>query len=210
MDNMTETAKEFHEKKALVVRNVLPKVLCDRFTQHLWQLKEEGITIDDDPQSPLSPSAYGVKLFEFYAEQSVERFSTMLGVDLASTYVYSRIYMPGEELKNHRDRVECEISCTVNLGRKGPIWPIYYAYEEEDKDTEREHKVLLEPGDMIWYRGCEVWHWRNPYTEAGPDDWTAQMFLHYVDKNGPYADRAYDHRGVWEKYFNRGKTAPRT
>lgn len=209
MDNMTDTAKEFHEKKALVVRNVIPKTLCEKFTKHLWTVHEDGLTVSDDHQAPKSYSVYGVKLFEFYAEQMAEKFSTMLGIDLLPTYVYSRIYQPGEELLNHRDREACEISCTANLGRKGEIWPIYYAYEKEDKDTPKEHKILLEPGDMVWYKGCEVWHWRNPYVEAKPGDWTAQMFLHYVDANGSNAHLAHDSRSYFDKYMTRKKTAPK-
>ena len=44
-------------------------------------------------------------------------------LDLVETYSYARIYHRGNELKRHKDRDECEISTTLNLG--GDPWPIF-------------------------------------------------------------------------------------
>jgi PKHD-type hydroxylase len=41
------------------------------------------------------------------------------------------------------------------------------------------------------YRGMDKWHWREPYFEG---KWQAQVFLHYVDQNGPHAEWKYDKR----------------
>jgi PKHD-type hydroxylase len=46
-------------------------------------------------------------------------------------------------------------------------------------------------GDAVLYRGCEKHHWREPYKEG---QWQAQVFLHYVDANGPHAEWKYDKR----------------
>jgi hypothetical protein len=37
----------------------------------------------------------------------------------------------------------------------------------------------------------DVEHWREKYTEG---QWQAQVFLHYVDADGPHADQKYDKR----------------
>ncbi len=42
-------------------------------------------------------------------------------------------------------------------------------------------EIDLEPGDAIMYRGADLIHWRDP----SPHDWLVQVFLHYVDLNGP-------------------------
>ena len=47
--------------------------------------------------------------------------------------------------------------------------------------------IPLEPGDGVIYRGCEVEHWREAF-DAPTGSWQTQVFLHYVDKNGPYGD----------------------
>jgi hypothetical protein len=49
----------------------------------------------------------------------------------------------------------------------------------------------MDVGDAIIYKGQEKVHWREPYKEG---KWQAQVFLHYVDANGPNAEWKYDKR----------------
>jgi hypothetical protein len=49
----------------------------------------------------------------------------------------------------------------------------------------------MDVGDAILYKGQEKPHWRNPYKEG---QWQAQVFLHYVDADGPHAEWKYDKR----------------
>lgn len=49
----------------------------------------------------------------------------------------------------------------------------------------------MKVGDAVLYRGCEVHHWRKKYKEG---QWQAQVFLHYVDANGPHAEWKFDKR----------------
>jgi hypothetical protein len=51
-------------------------------------------------------------------------------------------------------------------------------------------KILLNPGDIAIYKGCEVEHWREPYEGRQQ----IQLFLHYVDANGIYKDYKFDKR----------------
>jgi predicted 2-oxoglutarate/Fe(II)-dependent dioxygenase YbiX len=59
----------------------------------------------------------------------------------------------------------------------------------EDKSEATE--VKMDIGDAVMYRGCDIYHWREPYKEG---KWQAQVFLHYVDQNGPHAEWKYDKR----------------
>jgi len=46
-------------------------------------------------------------------------------------------------------------------------------------------------GDAIIYSGCDIEHWRNKCD--GPKDYySGQAFLHFVRKNGQYANEAGD------------------
>ena len=65
-------------------------------------------------------------------------------------------------------------------------WPMWV----QDKQG-KEVPVSLEPGDMIIYRGCDVYHWREPYLGLNH----AQVFLHYNDLAGPYR-KQYDGRPI--------------
>ena len=48
----------------------------------------------------------------------------------------------------------------------------------------------LEPGDAVLYRGMVLEHWRDPYEGVR----AAQVFLHYVDQDGPHAEWKFDKR----------------
>jgi hypothetical protein len=103
-------------------------------------------------------------------------------IKLIETYSYARIYKKGDELKKHKDRYSCEISTTMNLG--GDDWPIF---------LEPDIKVHLKPGDMLMYRGCELEHWREPFTGEN----CGQVFLHYNDASGKDAQKnKFDGRSI--------------
>lgn len=109
------------------------------------------------------------------------------GLELDPTYSFYRVYRPGDELVNHTDRESCEISCTVffnsEYADQNYNWPIFIDGTAIDQ----------QPGDLAIYRGCDLQHWREPFT-GSDSDWHVQGFFHYVDKNGPNANFKYDGR----------------
>ena len=101
------------------------------------------------------------------------------GLELLPTYSFWRMYSYLADLKKHKDRPSCEISVTVFIGSDGKHeWPIYMDGK----------KIDLKPGDGVIYRGCDIEHWREPYK----GDYHMQVFLHYVDANGKYANHKGD------------------
>tara|TARA_R100001129_G_scaffold28552_1_gene19118 strand:+ start:782 stop:1309 length:528 start_codon:yes stop_codon:yes gene_type:complete len=105
----------------------------------------------------------------------VEKISKL---KLFPTYAYWRYYVFGGSLPHHLDRPACEISISACI-KKYDNWPI----KIEDKTFE------LEEGDGLLYAGCDQWHGR-PGIYKG--DGLAQVFLHYVNQNGPNKHHAYD------------------
>jgi len=99
---------------------------------------------------------------------------------LYPTYSFWRMYKFGSDLKKHKDRPACEISITINIDGDGTPWPIFM----EDKP------INLQPGEACIYLGCEVFHKREEFK----GDWQAQVFLHYVDVDGPNASHKFDKR----------------
>ena len=104
-----------------------------------------------------------------------------INTKLQPSYSYARIYKKGDVLKRHKDRFSCELSVTLNLG--GDVWPIYL----KDKKT---IKVDLKPGDMLFYKGCELEHWRNKFSGKN----CTQVFLHYNHFTKSPKDNIYDGR----------------
>tara|TARA_R100001198_G_C5038583_1_gene100541 strand:- start:145 stop:516 length:372 start_codon:yes stop_codon:yes gene_type:complete len=94
-----------------------------------------------------------------------------------------RIYKKGDVLADHRDRESCEISATLNLS--GEKWPIFF--KDGDKPS---IKVVLKPGDLAIYKGCELNHWR----EAFEGEHCAQVFLHYTSEKNKHLE--FDGRGM--------------
>ena len=87
---------------------------------------------------------------------------------------------------------------TLNLGMStDEPWPIWIA------GPLGVASVSLNPGDGLIYRGCDCYHWREPF--AG--NHLAQVFLHYVDQNGPNKEWKYDKRPHLSRLPNENQSA---
>jgi len=182
------TIQEFKDNGYVHLKNVLDEQSCKNLTEYLKNLVNQQQTIQDS-QCPLSQAVHGAEEFDKLLEALVPYFEEKSGLKLYPTYSYARLYnQQGEELKNHRDRPACEISATITLGFEGNVWSIYMG-DQEDKTNSL--KIDMAIGDAVMYRGCDKYHWREPYVEG---KWQAQVFLHYVDQNGPHAEWKYDKR----------------
>jgi len=182
------TIQEFKDNGYVHLKNVLDEQSCKNLTEYLKDLVNQQQTINDE-QCPKSQAVHGAEQFDLLLEQLTPYFEKKLGLKLYPTYSYARLYnQQGEELKIHRDRPACEISATLTLGFEGDVWSIYMG-DYEDKTNGSKIDMVI--GDAVMYRGCDKYHWREPYFEG---QWQAQVFLHYVDANGPHAEWKYDKR----------------
>lgn len=133
-----------------------------------------------DSQS-FSPAWYKDPLMIALLDLKLSRVEEECNLELFPTYAYWRYYVFGATLKNHLDRPACEISVTACI-KKYDNWPLIVGTEE----------IELEEGDAVIYPGCGQTHGRpGMYKGEG----MAQVFLHYVDQNGPYKNHAYDQIG---------------
>tara|TARA_B100001063_G_scaffold221016_1_gene226328 strand:+ start:1096 stop:1749 length:654 start_codon:yes stop_codon:yes gene_type:complete len=150
---------------------------------HYGYFGEKGIIGEVDENF----SSYGDLVMETLLASVQQLMEKNTGLSLIPTYSYARIYRKGSVLKRHKDRPECEISCTLNLG--GDMWPIFV--EPSGKEGKSGVKAELNPGDLLIYRGEFVEHWREPFDKTE----CCQVFLHYNDVNGEYGrTNANDHR----------------
>lgn len=197
------TVEVFETKRYVHLDGFLDKKNCEELTLALKnEVQSRGWF---DPQCPKSKSIRDSVTFDKLLVDLLPHFEQASGLKLLPTYAYARWYEPGEVLKIHRDRPSCEISATVTLGFDGDAWPIYIG-KPSDKPTDCSKidqtgktiyvdnvgELKLQVGDAMLYRGCEMYHWRDEYKEG---KWQAQVFLHYVDANGPHKEWIYDKRG---------------
>ena len=153
-----------------------------------------------DQQIPNTYSCYADFVMETLLMKMIPVMKEKTGLDLIPTYSYARVYENGAILKRHKDRPSCEISTTLNLG--GDIWSIFIdptgsnnvinEYKNIHKsDAPKGVKIDLNVGDMLIYSGCELEHWREPFT----GNICGQVFLHYNHANGQYGkSNLYDKR----------------
>ena len=181
-------AEHFKQQKYIYLSNVVSREDCKTLTTHMYGLQDAGKLVKD-PQCPLSDSVYGDPVFDTLLESLSGPLSKQLGIELLPAYTYARIYAPGETLVKHKDRPSCEISGTMTLGFDpgSGIWPIYFGKDDDDIVGT---SIDINVGDLVMYHGNELYHWRPEYK----GNWQVQVFLHYVDANGPHADYAYDGR----------------
>jgi predicted 2-oxoglutarate/Fe(II)-dependent dioxygenase YbiX len=181
-------ADYFKEKKYAILDSAVPVDICQNLSDYILKLVENKKTTKDD-QCPLSESIYGDSMLDILLEDVRPTIEKATGLNLIPTYSYARKYLPGDELKPHLDRPSCEISATITLGYEGGLWPIHVS--TDDKIENDIGEILIDVGSMVVYRGEEINHWREPYTQG---KWQCQVFLHYVDADGPHKDLKYDGR----------------
>lgn len=197
------TKDDFEKNRYVHLKGFLDKDNCKELTLALKnEVNARGWF---DPQCPTSKSIRDSVTFDKLLVDLLPHFEEASGLKLLPTYAYARWYEPGEVLKIHRDRPACEVSATLTLGFEGDVWPIFMghpsdeptAFRRVDESKNIVHaknvgKISMDVGDAVLYRGCEMYHWRDEYSEG---KWQAQVFLHYVDANGPHAEWIYDKRG---------------
>jgi alkylated DNA repair dioxygenase AlkB len=165
---------DINSKGFFIVRGLISKKDALELGNHLR--KNENSADWKDKQAYGSPSFYTDKKLLTLQKRLLPKIEKLTEMKLFKTYNYARVYKKGAILRMHRDRPACEISVTLDLG--GDPWDIYVL-----DINEKPVKVKLNPGDAIVYRGETVWHWRSRFR----GDNHMQVFLHYVDQNGPCA-----------------------
>jgi hypothetical protein len=183
--------ENFNQLGFCVVRSAVSKELRQFITQYalfdeMQDLQTEHQAMQEQAQVPNAHFRYADPAMEAMLLQLQEVIEHNTQLTLFPTYSFHRVYRPGDELAPHKDRPSCEISATVCLGYnyENYQWPIYMEGSE----------VVLEPGDLVIYRGCDLEHWRNAFNPPANDVWHVQAFFHYVDSNGPHANWKYDKR----------------
>jgi hypothetical protein len=191
-----DTKKLFEEHGALHINKLIPIEFC-YFFSHVLMRKSDISESKGDGQIPNAKAIIDHDImFESLLERLWPTVESIVGEELLPTYSYARLYSNGDELKKHTDRPSCEVSITIQLGRSHKhSWPIYMGNQ----------KYELAEGDAVIYKGCDVPHWREPCN--GPEGYfSGQVFLHYVRKNGPYAEFAGDAENRVSPIFLRERT----
>jgi len=103
-------------------------------------------------------------------------YSKIIGKNLIPTYSYFRTYFKDNNLPIHKDRPSCQYSATIQINSSSNnIWPIMF------KSNKKNIKINSTMGDIIFYKGQELLHWR----ERLDYEYSSHLFLHWVDGDDP-------------------------
>lgn len=127
------------------------------------------------------------------------RVAEIVGREVMPTYAYFRAYQQGDVCHIHSDRQACEhsLSLTIAYGDDRP-WALSVATErmdtpeprvEDDFGSQSYGSVAMAAGDGVLYQGT---HHRHGRLAPNPNSWSAHLFLHWVEKDGVYAEHAFD------------------
>jgi len=197
--------KDYEEKYYKVVKGAVPKDVCS-FLYTYTRIKSLcARTLINTNYPKYEPehhgkfgerqvagayALYGDPVMETLLAMTCEIASKTIGLNLEPTYTYWRMYEKGHDLKRHKDRGSCQHSATLclgydksNLKDQSYNWPMYVGPVDGERNTDGV-PIYLEPGDMLFYNGCQLEHWRDPLLAKNQ----SQVFLHYVDKDGPLYD----------------------
>ncbi len=167
-----------------LIKNFLTKDeqnILSLYTQmrHTTNQKE----FDEMQSNVMDTLCYGDAIMDSLLLVKQKAVEKEFGGELKPQYSFWRLYTRCAVLKEHTDRPSCEVSVTVFLGSCGTPWPIYMG----------NNSIELEPGDAVLYLGNKLKHKREEFL----GDWHSQVFLHYVDANGPFKDLEKDGRTFW-------------
>ena len=181
---MSDVGDQFAREKYVIKRLCVDEPQLGLLYRYACKRAETG-TMGTDPRSPGAWAAPGDLFTDGLLVDLLPLAEAVTGLTLFPTYSYFRVYKRGDILVKHTDRPSCEISVTLCLGYEAEKpWPLLL------ESPAGVLPIELKPGDALFYRGIECTHWREPMD----GDRAAQLFLHYVDQNGPYAEWKYDKR----------------
>tara|TARA_Y100000592_G_C5366160_1_gene266152 strand:- start:24 stop:665 length:642 start_codon:yes stop_codon:yes gene_type:complete len=194
MSSKEDIQKYFKENSYVVIKDVVDKTTVNLFysytmkkiNRNFYKLKNNPELYSTTYDMTFGAKDSGFNSLNFYGDEFCEtilealhpKMQEFTGLELLPEYGYLRLYQKDDILPYHNDRPSCEISTTLCIGYKGEqAWPIWLENKNKDKIP-----VNLEPGDMLVYKGCDLFHWRDKYEGENH----LQAFLHYNDKNGPH------------------------
>lgn len=212
MDGESNLASVYDRRGYAPVKNVIPPEVAAVFLS----ITQKGMGDSRDSQArfaasmkPLNKPAYDLYSRDYPAALTflwgltpfVER---AIGKSLLPTYSYFRVYQKGGACMVHSDRPSCEHSMSLTLGASdGLKWPFAIGQRRLSEQEIQAGEILpdfgedkfstfdMDPGDAILYQGV---HYRHGRLAPNPNRWSAHLFLHWVERDGPFKEFAFDKR----------------
>ena len=188
------------------IRSLIPpEVAANLFKQLQIDLKGAGKTFETFAKAhPLSKQQTVDISGHFYRPLTTFLWGLtpviahLTGADVLPSYDYFRIYQKDDICRVHSDRPSCEHSVSLTLVYSdGVPWPLQIGSTRvsgegpcvDDFGDEPFSAIEMQPGDAVLYRGIDL---RPGRTQPNPNQWSAHLFLFWVERGGEFAQHAFD------------------
>ncbi len=188
------------------VTGLISPAICNALLNQLQaDLKKNGRSFSQSLQKAPAIGGEAIELYGFayppmltFLWGLTPAIAHLVGADLLPTYCYFRIYRQGDTLKVHNDRAACEHSMSLTLGYSDDLpWSLDVGQDRgrvvtsltSDFEDEPYRSLTMKVGDAVIYEGIQRRHGRIC---PNPNAWSAHLFLHWVDRDGPYAKNAFE------------------
>jgi hypothetical protein len=197
----------YAENGYALVRGLLAPEICTAFLNQMKaDIASTGAAIESIKRTGPLLRAENVEIYGFHYPPMLAllwgltpAMSQLTGRTLLPTYDYFRMYREGDVCRVHNDRLSCEYSMSLTLDYSdGVPWDLEIgskriaepnSHVAEDFEGAPFVALSMEPGDAVLYEG--VYH-RHGRTTPNPNQWSAHLFMHWVDSAGPLAGHAFD------------------
>jgi hypothetical protein len=190
--------------KPIFIENFFPEEILKVTYSYLVMKTAAMKEFKYEPSSNTVANYYADSLCETLLDMSVPVIEQNINKKLHPTYSFARIYDKGSHLPTHVDRGSCEytvaicvgsqpsdIPYSIHLGKENQNSSYHYVdSNNQEVKLEIEHTFSMLPNNALIFQGLESLHWR----EKCIHDHFITIFLHYVDKDGKFADHKYDRR----------------
>ena len=199
---------DIHSDGYAHIRNLVPEEVARAFMARLKQATGGRPIPLSTPQpfpAVLKHPAFDVsselfKPMEFFLWGLTPIMSQLIGRDLLPSYTYFRIYLKDDICRVHSDRPSSEFGLSMTLDYSDEeVWDLQIGKERieslyplsDDFGSMDHASIGMGIGDAVLYQGSHYAHGRM---QPNPNGWSAHLFLFFVDRNGPYANHAFDEK----------------
>lgn len=201
-----QTIGDYQQDGYALIEGLLAPEVCNAFLHQFEQaLARSGTSLTQLNRSSHLLTRDAVEMYGYHFPPMLTLLwgltpvaEQVSGKTLLPSYSYFRIYREGDVCLVHSDRYSCEHSMSLTLDYSdGVLWNLELerfdsepsSRTEADFGAEPPAALAMRPGDGVLYRGVQRRHGR---TTPNPNGWSAHLFLHWVERGGPYADHAFD------------------
>jgi len=162
-----------------VLRRLLPPYLAAALRRYYRAAVAEGLFERGDMQNQRRLIAHNEPLARWVQASLSPLVARVAGEPVRPSYVYFARYDAGD-LPPHKDRPQCELSLSLLVDYEPEPADLSPWALHVQRDGARPRAVRLGIGDALFYRGCELTHFRKALP-AGHR--STHLFLHYVPRH---------------------------